>query len=156
MTSTIRSRGASATRDSRADRQPDFTQLDMEMSFADMEMIQTVVEGAFERVFKDVLGIELELPLPRMTWQYAMDNYGSDKPDTRFEMRLKDVSDVVRQCGFGVFENAIAAGGSVRGINAKGLAPEMPRKQIDALTELVKTISCQGPGVGDRAARWQR
>ena len=130
--------------DSRADRQPEFTQLDMEMSFADMEMIQTVVEGAFERVFKDVLGIELELPLPRMTWQYAMDNYGSDKPDTRFEMRLKDVSDVVRQCGFGVFENAIAAGGSVRGINAKGLAPEMPRKQIDALTELVKTYHAKG------------
>ena len=130
--------------DSRADRQPEFTQLDMEMSFVDMEDIQTVVEGAFERVFKDVLGMELELPLPRMTWQYAMDNYGSDKPDTRFDMRLKDVSDVVRECGFSVFEGAIAAGGSVRGINAKGLAPEMPRKQIDALTELCKTYHAKG------------
>lgn len=130
--------------DSRADRQPEFTQLDMEMSFVDMTDIQTVVEGAFERVFHDVLGMDLQLPLPRMTWQYAMDNYGSDKPDTRFEMRLKDVSDVVRECGFTVFESAIANGGSVRGINAKGLAPEMPRKQIDALTELVKTYHAKG------------
>ena len=130
--------------DSRADRQPEFTQLDMEMSFVDMTDIQTVVEGAFERVFHDVLGMDLQLPLPRMTWQYAMDNYGSDKPDTRFEMRLKDVSDVVRECGFSVFESAIANGGSVRGINAKGLAPEMPRKQIDALTELVKTYHAKG------------
>ena len=90
--------------DLRADRQPEFTQIDMEMSFVDMTDIQTVVEGAFERVFHDVLGMDLQLPLPRMTWQYAMDNYGSDKPDTRFEMRLKDVSDVVRECGFTVFE----------------------------------------------------
>lgn len=130
--------------DSRADRQPEFTQLDMEMSFADMTDIQTVVEGAFARVFKDVMGMELALPLPRMTWQYAMDNYGSDKPDTRFEMRLNDVSAVVKECGFSVFEGAVAAGGSVRGINAKGLAHAIPRKQIDALTELVKTYHAKG------------
>ena len=126
--------------DSRADRQPEFTQLDMEMSFVEPEDVQAVVEGAFAKVFKTVKNIDIPLPLPRMTWRQAMDDYGSDKPDTRFGMKLKDVTDVVRGCGFGVFDNAV----SVRGINAEGGAAHLSRKEIDALGELAKTYHVKG------------
>ena len=126
--------------DSRADRQPEFTQLDMEMSFVEPEDVQAVVEGAFAKVFKAVKNIDIPLPLPRMTWRQAMDDYGSDKPDTRFGMKLKDVTDVVRGCGFGVFDNAV----SVRGINAEGGAAHLSRKEIDALGELAKTYHVKG------------
>ncbi|MBE5765940.1 MAG: aspartate--tRNA ligase [Clostridiales bacterium] len=129
--------------DNRADRQPEFTQVDVEMSFIEPEDIQTVIEGAFARVFEAVKGIKLELPLPRMTWRDAMENYGSDKPDTRFDMKLVDVSDVANDCGFPVFADAVANGGTVRGINAKGCA-DMTRKQIDALGEFVKTYRAKG------------
>ncbi len=126
--------------DSRADRQPEFTQIDLEMSFVKPEDVQAVVEGAFVRVFKDVMGIDLPCPLPRMTWRQAMDDYGSDKPDTRFEMRLTDVTETVRGSGFSVFESAP----SVRGINAKGGAAKLSRKEIDALGELAKTYHAKG------------
>ena len=126
--------------DSRADRQPEFTQLDMEMSFVEPEDIQTVVEGAFAKVFKAVKNIDIPLPLPRMTWRQAMDDYGSDKPDTRFGMKLQDVTDVTRECGFGVFENAV----SVRGLNAEGVSAHLSRKEIDALGELAKTYHVKG------------
>ncbi len=125
--------------DSRADRQPEFTQLDMEMSFVTEEDIQGVVEGAFAEVFRTVKGIELPLPLPRMTWRQAMDDYGSDKPDTRFGMKLQDVTEAVRGCGFSVFENAP----SVRGIVCTGGA-RLSRKEIDALGELAKTYHAKG------------
>ena len=130
--------------DSRADRQPEFTQCDIEMSFVEPVDVQTVVEGAFNAVFEDVRGHSLNLPLPRMTWREAMDRYGSDKPDRRFGMELTDVSDVCEGSGFGVFEGAVAAGGSVRGINAKGLAGAMSRKEIDSLGEFAKTYRAKG------------
>ncbi len=130
--------------DSRADRQPEFTQCDMEMSFVEPEDVQGVVEGAFNAVFEAVRGHSLALPLPRMTWREAMNRYGSDKPDRRFGLELVDVSDVCEGSGFGVFENAIAAGGSVRGINAKGLAHAMSRKEIDSLGEFAKTYRAKG------------
>ena len=130
--------------DSRADRQPEFTQCDIEMSFVEPVDVQTVVEGAFNAVFEDVRGHSLNLPLPRMTWREAMDRYGSDKPDRRFGMELTDVSDVCEGSGFGVFEGAVAAGGSVRGINAKGLANAMSRKEIDSLGEFAKTYRAKG------------
>src|SRR5699024_2811884 len=126
--------------DSRADRQPEFTQLDMEMSFVEPEDVQAVVEGAFAKVFKTVKNIDIPLPLPRMTWRQAVDGYGSGTPDTRFGMKLKDVTDVVRGCGFGVFDNAV----SVRGINAEGGAAHLSRKEIDALGELAKTYHVKG------------
>ncbi len=125
--------------DSRADRQPEFTQVDVEMSFVKPQDVQTVIEGAFARVFKETKGIDLQLPLPRMTWRQAMDNYGSDKPDTRFGMQLCDVTETVRECGFSVFEGAP----SVRGMNAKGGAA-LSRKEIDALGELAKTYHAKG------------
>ena len=130
--------------DSRADRQPEFTQCDIEMSFVEPEDVQTVVEGAFEEVFRTVKGIELQLPLERITWQYAMDTYGSDKPDRRFGLMIHDVSDAVRGCGFSVFAGAVENGGTVRGINAKGLAAKISRKEIDALGEFVKTFKAKG------------
>ncbi len=130
--------------DSRADRQPEFTQCDIEMSFVEPEDVQGVVEGAFNAVFEAVRGHSLALPLPRMTWREAMNRYGSDKPDRRFGLELVDVSDVCEGSGFGVFENAIAAGGSVRGINAKGLAHAMSRKEIDSLGEFAKTYRAKG------------
>ena len=130
--------------DSRADRQPEFTQCDIEMSFVEPEDVQTVVEGAFEEVFRTVKGIELQLPLERITWQYAMDTYGSDKPDRRFGLTIHDVSDAVRGCGFSVFAGAVENGGTVRGINAKGLAAKISRKEIDALGEFVKTFKAKG------------
>ncbi|MBP3410567.1 MAG: aspartate--tRNA ligase [Clostridia bacterium] len=129
--------------DNRADRQPEFTQCDIEMSFTDEEMIYAVVEGVFAKVFKEVKGVDLALPLPRMTWDYAMENYGSDKPDTRFEMRLVNLTDKLANSGFVVFDNAIAEGGRVEAINAKGLAT-MTRKEIDGLAEFVKTYRAKG------------
>lgn len=123
--------------DLRADRQPEFTQLDMELSFVDVDDILDVNERMLQALWKEVLGVDVTLPLPRMTWQEAMDRYGSDKPDTRFGMELINVTDVVKDCGFGVFSGAVANGGTVRGLNAKGQG-EMARKKIDALVEFVK------------------
>ncbi len=130
--------------DNRADRQPEFTQCDVEMSFIEPADIQGVIEGAFAQVFREVKGIELSLPLPRMTWTEAMENYGSDKPDTRFGLKLVDVSAAAANCGFGVFEEAVAAGGIVRGINAQGLAAAMSRKELDSLGEYAKTYRARG------------
>ncbi len=129
--------------DLRADRQPEFTQIDMELSFVDIDDVLDVNERLLAYLFKECLDVDVQLPLPRMTWQEAMDRYGSDKPDTRFGMELCNVTDVVKDCGFSVFTGAIAAGGSVRGINAKGQA-EMPRKKIDALTAFVKDYGAKG------------
>ena len=142
--------------DSRADRQPEFTQCDIEMSFVEPIDIQTVVEGAFNSVFEAVRGHALSLPLPRITWREAMERYGSDKPDRRFGMELTNVSSAVEGCGFSVFEGAVAAGGSVRGINCKGLAHVMSRKEIDSLAEFVKTFRAKGLAwvvVGDDGLR---
>lgn len=129
--------------DLRADRQPEFTQLDMELSFVDVDDILDVNERMLQALWKEVLGVDVTLPLPRMTWQEAMDRYGSDKPDTRFGMELINVTDVVNDCGFGVFSGAVANGGTVRGLNAKGQG-EMARKKIDALVEFVKTYGAKG------------
>ena len=129
--------------DLRADRQPEFTQIDMELSFVDVDDVIEVNERLLAKLFKEVLGVEVSLPIQRMTWQEAMDRFGSDKPDTRFGMELNDVTDVVRDCEFAVFKNAIADGGSVRGINAKGQGT-MPRKKIDALVEFAKTYGAKG------------
>lgn len=129
--------------DLRADRQPEFTQIDMEMSFVDVDDVIAVNERLLQKVFLDAIGLEISLPLPRMTWQEAMDRYGSDKPDTRFGMELKNVSEVVKGCGFSVFTGALEQGGSVRGINAKGQG-QMPRKKIDALVEFAKGYGAKG------------
>ncbi len=129
--------------DLRADRQPEFTQIDMEMSFADVDDVIEVNERLLRKIFKDAIGIDIELPIPRITWQEAMDRFGSDKPDTRFGMELKNVSEIVRDCGFGVFTGALENGGSVRGINAEGQG-HMPRKKIDALVELAKGFGAKG------------
>ncbi|HHU01803.1 MAG TPA: aspartate--tRNA ligase, partial [Christensenellaceae bacterium] len=130
--------------DSRADRQPEFTQLDMEMSFVEPKDVQTVIEGAFNSVFTNVLGTPLSLPLKRITWKEAMERYGSDKPDTRFEMYIQDVSDTVKECGFSVFESVVDAGNIVCGITAKGQADNLSRKNIDALTDYAKTYHVKG------------
>ena len=129
--------------DLRADRQPEFTQIDMEMSFVDVDDVIDVNERLLAKMFKDILDVDVKLPIQRMTWQEAMDRFGSDKPDTRFGMELNDVTDVVRGCGFGVFTGAIENGGTVRGINAKGQGA-MPRKKIDALVEFAKTYGAKG------------
>ncbi len=129
--------------DLRADRQPEFTQADMELSFVDVEDVLDVNERLLQYVFKEAIGVEVSLPLPRMTWKEAMNRYGSDKPDTRFGMELKDVSSLVANCGFGVFTGALEQGGSVRGINAKGQG-EMPRKKIDKLVEFAKGYGAKG------------
>ena len=129
--------------DLRADRQPEFTQVDMELSFADVDDVIDVNERLLAHVFKETLDVEVPLPIPRMTWQEAMDRFGSDKPDLRFGMELKDVSDVVKNCGFGVFTGALENGGSVRGINVKGQG-EMSRKKIDKLVEEAKGIGAKG------------
>ena len=129
--------------DLRADRQPEFTQVDMELSFVDVEDVISVNERMLQYVCKEAIGLDVELPIPRMTWTDAMNRFGSDKPDTRFGMELQDVSEVVANCGFGVFTSALAAGGSVRGINAKGQA-EMPRKKIDALVDFAKGYGAKG------------
>ena len=129
--------------DLRADRQPEFTQIDMELSFVDVDDVLDVNERLLQKLFKEICGIDIELPLQRMTWQEAMDRFGSDKPDLRFGMELKNVSDVVKNCGFGVFTSALAAGGSVRGINAEEQG-HMPRKKIDALVEYAKGFGAKG------------
>jgi aspartyl-tRNA synthetase len=129
--------------DLRADRQPEFTQIDMELSFVDIDDVLDVNERLLKKLFKETIGIDVSLPIQRMTWQEAMDRFGSDKPDTRFGMELKDVSEVVKGCGFGVFTGALEAGGSVRGINAKGQG-EMPRKKIDALVAFAKDFGAKG------------
>ena len=129
--------------DLRADRQPEFTQVDMELSFVDVDDVIDVNERLLARLFKEIIGVDVPLPIQRMTWQEAMDRFGSDKPDTRFGMELNDVTDVVRDCEFAVFRNAIADGGSVRGINAKGQGT-MPRKKIDALVAFVKDYGAKG------------
>ena len=129
--------------DLRADRQPEFTQIDMELSFVDVDDVIDVNERLMQRLFKSVLGIDLQIPFRRMTWQDAMDQYGSDKPDLRFGMKLHDVTEIVKNCGFGVFTGAISAGGTVRGINAEGQGA-MPRKKIDALVEFAKTYGAKG------------
>lgn len=129
--------------DLRADRQPEFTQADLEMSFVDVDDVIDVTERMVARVCKEAIGFEVALPIKRMTWKEAMDRFGSDKPDTRFAMELTNVSDVVAGCGFGVFTGALENGGSVRGINVKGQA-EMPRKKIDALVEFAKGYGAKG------------
>lgn len=129
--------------DLRADRQPEFTQIDMELSFVDMDDVIDVNERLLAHIFKAGIGIDVTLPIPRMTWQDAMERYGSDKPDTRFGMELKDISKIVKDCGFGVFTGALVNGGSVRGINAEGQGT-MPRKKIDALVAFAKDYGAKG------------
>ena len=129
--------------DLRADRQPEFTQIDMELSFVDEEDVMDVNERLIAHVCEKTVGLKVSLPLPRLSWQEAMDRFGSDKPDTRFSMELVDVSEVVAGCGFGVFTSALESGGSVRGINAKGQA-DMPRKKIDALVDAAKGNGAKG------------
>ncbi len=129
--------------DLRADRQPEFTQIDMELSFVDVDDVIDVNERLLKKVFKDNLGVDLQIPMQRMPWQEAMDRFGSDKPDLRFGMELKDVSETVKDTEFVVFKSAIEAGGSVRGINVKGQAG-MPRKKIDAYVEFAKGFGAKG------------
>ena len=129
--------------DLRADRQPEFTQIDMELSFVDVDDVIDVNERYLKKLFKEVLDVDVQLPIQRMTWQEAMDRFGSDKPDLRFGMELTDVSEAVKDCGFGVFTAALENGGSVRGINAKGQGG-MPRKKIDKLTAFVKDYGVKG------------
>lgn len=135
--------------DLRADRQPEFTQIDLEMSFVEMEDILAMTEGFMARVFKEILGQELSLPLPRLTYADAMARYGSDKPDTRFGMEIFDVSGLVKDCGFGVFASAVAAGGTVRGICAKNAVASLSRKEIDKLIEMIR-------GIGGKGIAWVR
>ena len=129
--------------DLRADRQPEFTQIDMELSFVDVDDVIDVNERLLAKIFSEILNVEVKLPMQRMTWQEAMDRFGSDKPDTRFGMELINVSDVVKDCGFGVFTGALENGGSVRGINASGQG-SMPRKKIDALVDFAKGYGAKG------------
>ena len=129
--------------DLRADRQPEFTQVDLEMSFVDVDDVIDATERMVAKVCREAIGLEVELPIRRMTWDEAMNRFGSDKPDTRFGMELVDLSETVKGCGFGVFTSALEAGGSVRGINVKGQA-EMPRKKIDALVEFAKGYGAKG------------
>ena len=129
--------------DLRADRQPEFTQIDMELSFVDVDDVLDVNERLLAHVFKEVLDVDVTLPIPKITWQEAMDRFGSDKPDTRFGMELINVSEVVKGCGFGVFTGALDQGGSVRGINAKGQGA-MPRKKIDKLVDFAKEYGAKG------------
>ena len=129
--------------DLRADRQPEFTQIDMELSFVDVDDVIDVNERLLAKVFKEAIGVEVALPIQRMTWQEAMDRFGSDKPDLRFGMELHNVTEVVKDCEFVVFKSAVEAGGSVRGINAEGQG-SMPRKKIDALVEFAKGYGAKG------------
>ncbi|MGN0664900.1 MAG: aspartate--tRNA ligase [Huintestinicola sp.] len=130
--------------DLRADRQPEFTQIDLEMSFVETEDVMEMAEGFVSRLFKEVLGKEIPVPLPRMKYTEAMERFGSDKPDTRFGMEITDLSETVKNCNFGVFTSAIEAGGSVRCITAKNAASVFTRKEIDKLTEYVKGIGVKG------------
>ena len=129
--------------DLRADRQPEFTQIDMELSFVDVDDVIDVNERLLHKLFREILNVEIPQPIPRMTWQEAMDRFGSDKPDLRFGMELKNVSDVVKDCEFVVFKGALENGGTVRGINAEGQG-HMPRKKIDALVEFAKGYGAKG------------
>ena len=135
--------------DLRADRQPEFTQIDLEMSFVEMEDVLAIGEGYMKTVFKEILDTDIPLPLPRLTYKEAMERYGSDKPDIRYGMEIFDLSDVVKDCGFGVFTGAIAGGGSVRGIKAENAASVLTRKEIDKLTDYVK-------GIGGKGLAWIR
>ena len=130
--------------DLRADRQPEFTQIDMEMSFVDVEDVLAIGEGFMKTLFKQVLDVDIPLPLPRLTYTEAMERYGSDKPDTRFGMEIIDLSEAVKDCGFGVFSSAVQGGGTVRCLNAKGAAATLSRKEIDKLTEMVRGIGAKG------------
>ncbi len=135
--------------DLRADRQPEFTQIDLEMSFVDVEDVLAMAEGFVKTLFKKVLNVDIPLPLPRLTYNEAMERYGSDKPDTRFGMEIIDLTGAVRGCGFGVFSSAVEGGGSVRCLNAKDAAATLSRKEIDKLTEMVK-------GIGGKGLAWVR
>lgn len=130
--------------DLRADRQPEFTQIDLEMSFVEQDDVMNVQEGFIKRLMKETLDVDIQLPLPRITWQEAMDRYGSDKPDTRFGLEFVNVSDIVKDCGFGAFADAVKGGGSVRCINVEGGVEHFTRKQIDAFGDLVKTYRAKG------------
>lgn len=130
--------------DLRADRQPEFTQIDLEMSFVEQDDVIAVNEGFLQRVFKETLNVDIALPLPRMTWQDAMDKYGSDKPDIRFGFEICDISDIAANCSFKVFKDTVDNGGSVRLINCNGYADKFPRKEIDKLGEFVKTYRAKG------------
>ena len=130
--------------DLRADRQPEFTQIDLEMSFVDVDDVIEIQEGYLKRVFKEMKGVDIDTPLPRMTYDEAMERYGSDKPDTRVGFELQDITDMVKNCGFKVFTDAIASGGSVRGICVTGAAEIYTRKKIDKLTEQVKSYGAKG------------
>ena len=130
--------------DLRADRQPEFTQIDLEMSFVDVEDILSMTEGFIKYLFRSVLDLDITTPLPRLTYTEAMERYGSDKPDTRFGMEIQDFSELVRDCGFGVFADAVKNGGSVRAIVAKNSSSILTRKEIDKLTEMVKGIGAKG------------
>ena len=130
--------------DLRADRQPEFTQIDLEMSFVDENDIMEMNEGFVARLFKEILNVDIPLPLPRLTFKEAMERYGSDKPDTRFGMEITDISDLVKNSGFSVFSGAVENGGSVRAIVAKGAASKLTRKEIDKLTEHAKGIGAKG------------
>ena len=130
--------------DLRADRQPEFTQIDLEMSFVEPEDVFAVAEGYIKRLFKEVLNEDIVTPLPRLKYVDAMNDYGSDKPDTRFEMKIKDLSDIVENCGFGVFSDTVKNGGTVRAITAKNAVNTYTRKEIDKLTETAKGIGAKG------------
>ncbi len=130
--------------DLRADRQPEFTQIDLEMSFVEPEDVYSIAEGYVKRVFKEILNIDIPTPLPRLTYTEAMNDYGSDKPDTRFDMKIKDLSDIVENCGFSVFSDTVKNGGTVRAITAKAAAAIYTRKEIDKLTEEAKGIGAKG------------
>ena len=130
--------------DLRADRQPEFTQIDLEMSFVEKEDVFKIAEGYVKRLFKEVLDVDIPTPLTRLTYTEAMENYGSDKPDTRFDMKIKDLSDIVENCGFGVFADTVKNGGTVRAITAKNAAGVYTRKEIDKLTEEAKGIGAKG------------
>ena len=130
--------------DLRADRQPEFTQIDLEMSFVDVDDVMGMGEGYIQRVFKEAMGVNIQLPLPRLTYKDAMERYGSDKPDTRYAMELVDLGDVVKDCGFGVFTSALQAGGAVYCITAKNAVSTLTRKEIDKLTEFVRGIGAKG------------
>ena len=130
--------------DLRADRQPEFTQIDMEMSFADETDIMQIIEGFMKRLFAETLGVELQTPLPRYTYRECMERFGSDKPDMRYGMEIIDVSETVAGCGFAPFESALDAGGSVRGINAKNACEKLTRKELDKLTDYIKGCGAKG------------
>ena len=130
--------------DLRADRQPEFTQIDVEMSFVEQEDIMNMIEGFVKKLFKEAIDVDLDMPLPRLTYKQAMERYGSDKPDTRYGMEIFDLADEVKACGFGVFTGALEAGGRVCGITAKKAYSILTRKEIDKLVEFVRGIGAKG------------